>query len=46
MYMTHNGCKSVIAERFIKNLKSKTYQKMTADASNPQIEYFDGLDNE
>ena len=46
MHVTQNGCKSVIAERFTKNLKSKIHQKMTADASNSQIEYFNGLDDE
>ena len=46
MQVSQSRCKSVIAEKFIKNLKSKTYQKMTADASNPKIEYFNGLDNE
>ena len=33
MYCTHNKCKSVIAERFIKTLKSKSYKKMTANDS-------------
>ena len=27
MYLTHNEGKSVIAERFIKTLKTKTYKK-------------------
>ena len=31
MYSTHNEGKSVIAERFIKTLKSKIYKKMTAN---------------
>ena len=28
MYCTHNECKSVIAERFIKTLKAKIYKKL------------------
>ena len=31
MYSTHNENKSVIAERFIKTLKSKIYKKMTSN---------------
>ena len=31
MYSAHNEGKSVIAERFIKTLKSKIYKKMTAN---------------
>ena len=31
MYSTNNGGKLVIAERFIKILKSKIYKKMTTD---------------
>ena len=30
MYSTHNEGKSVVAERFIKNLKTKIYKQMTA----------------
>ena len=33
MYSTHNECKSVITERFIKTLKAKIYKKMTANDS-------------
>ena len=33
MYSTHNEGKSVIAERFIKTLKSKIYKRMTANDS-------------
>ena len=31
MYSTHNEGKSVVAERFIRILKSKTYKKITAN---------------
>ena len=30
MYLTQNKVKSVVAERFIKNLKNKIYKHMTA----------------
>ena len=30
MYSTHNGEKSVVAERFIRTLKNKIYKHMTA----------------
>ena len=30
MYLTYNGGKSVVAERFIKTLKNKIYKHMTA----------------
>ena len=33
MYSTHNEGKSVVAERFIRNLKDKIYKKMTANHS-------------
>ena len=32
MYSTHNEDKSVIAEKFIKTLKSKIYKKVTANS--------------
>ena len=34
MYSTHNEGKSVVAERFITNLKNKTYKHMTANSEN------------
>ena len=40
MYSTHNGGKSVFAERFIRSLKNKTYKRMTAISKNV---YFDVL---
>ena len=39
MYSTHNEGKSVIAERFIKTLKSKIYKKMTANDSKSYLPY-------
>ena len=43
MYLTYNEEKSVIAERFIKCLKSKIYENMTADASNSYLDFLDEL---
>ena len=42
MYSTNNKGKSVIAERFIKTLKNKIYNYMTAISKNA---YIDKLDN-
>ena len=42
MYSTHNEGKSVVAERFIRTLKSKIFKHMTAISKNV---YFDVLDN-
>ena len=42
MYSTHNEGKSVIAERFIRTLKTKIYKYMTSVSKN---EYVDKLDN-
>ena len=42
MYSTHNEGKSVVAERFIKTLKSKIYKYMTSISKNV---YIDKLDN-
>ena len=42
MYLTHNEGKSVVAERFIRTLKSKIYKYMTAASKNV---YFDKLDD-
>ena len=42
MYSTHNEGKSVIAERFIRTLKNKTYKYMTSVSKN---EYIDKLDD-
>ena len=43
MYSTHNGGKSVIAERFIKIPKSKIYKKMTANDNKYYISYLNKL---
>ena len=42
MYSTHNEGKSVIAERFIRTLKTKIYKYMTSVSKN---EYVDKLDD-
>ena len=42
MYSTHNEGKSVVAERFIRTLKSKLYKHMTAIGKNV---YYDVLDD-
>ena len=42
MYSTHNEGKSVVAERFIRTLKTKIYKYVTAISKNV---YFDKLDD-
>ena len=42
MYSAHNEAKSVVAERFIRNLKNKIYKHMTAISKNV---YFDVLND-
>ena len=42
MYSTHKEGKSVVAERFIRTFKNKTYKHMTAISKNV---YFDVLDD-
>ena len=42
MYSTYNEGKSVVAERFVKTLKTKIYKHMAAVSKNV---YFDVLDN-
>ena len=42
MYSTHNEGKSVVAERFLRTLKSKIYKHMTAVSKNV---YFDVLND-
>ena len=42
MYSTHKERKSVVAERFIRTFKNKTYKHMTAISKNV---YFDVLDD-
>ena len=43
MYSTHNEGKSVIAERFIKTLKTKMYKKMTSNDSKSYLSYLNKL---
>ena len=42
MYLTYNEGNSVVAERFIKNLKNKVYKRVTAVSKK---NYFDVLDD-
>ena len=42
MYSTHNEGKSVVAERFIRTLKTRIYKYMTVISKNV---YFDNLDD-
>ena len=46
MYSTHNEGKSVVAERFIRTLKSKTYKFMTSISKNVYIEKLDNIVDE
>ena len=46
MYSTHNEGKSVVAERFIRTLKSKIYKYMTAVSKNMYIDKLDDIVNE
>ena len=46
MYSTHNEGKSVIAERFIKTLKSKIYKYMTSISKNVYIDKLDDIVDE
>ena len=46
MYSTHNGGKSVVAERFIRTLKSKIYKYMTSISKNVYIDKLDDIVNE
>ena len=43
MYSTHYEDKSVIAERFLKTFKSKTYKRMTANDSKSYLPYLNEL---
>ena len=43
MYSTYNKDKSVIAERFIKTLKSKIYKKVAANDSKSYLPYLNKL---
>ena len=46
MYSTHNERKSVVAERFIRTLKSKIYKHMTSISKNVYIDKLDDIVNE
>ena len=46
MYSTHNEGKSVVAERFIRTLKSKIYKYMTSISKNVYIDKLDDIVNE
>ena len=41
MYSTNNECKSVVAERFIRTLKTKIYKYMTSVSKNVYIDKLD-----
>ena len=43
MYSAHNEGKPVIAERFVKTLKAKIYQKMTPNDSKSFLSYLNKL---
>ena len=46
MYSAHNEGKSVVAERFIRTIKSKTYKCMTSTSKNVYINKSDDIVNE
>ena len=46
MNSIHNESKSVVAERFIRSLKTKFYKYMTSVAKNVYINNLDGIVNE
>ena len=46
MYSIHNEGKSVVAERFIRTLKTKIYKYMTSVSKNVYIDKLDNIVNE
>ena len=46
MYSTHNKGKSVVAEKFIRTLKNKTYRYITSISQNLYIDKLDDIVNE
>ena len=46
MYSIHNEGKSVVAERFIRTLKTKIYKYMTSISKNVYIDKLDDIANE
>ena len=45
MYSTHNDGKSVVAERFIRTVKNKTYKHVTSISKNVYIDKLNDVDN-
>ena len=45
MYSTHSEGKSVVAERFIRNLKNKIYKSMTSVSKNIYVNILDYIVN-
>ena len=45
MYSTHNDGKSIIVERFIRNLKIRIYKHMTSISKNVYIDKLDEIIN-
>ena len=45
MYSTHNEGKSVVAERFIRTLKIKTFKHMTSISKNVYVDKLDDIVN-
>ena len=43
MYSTHNECKSVVRERFIRTLKNKIYKYITSISKNVYIDKLDDI---
>ena len=46
MDSSHNQSKSIVAKRFERNLKVKTYKKMTANVSKSYLGYLNKLVDE
>ena len=46
MYLTHNEGRSIVAERFIRTLKTKIYKYMTSISKNVYIDKLDDIVNE
>ena len=46
MYSIHNEAKSLVAERFIRTLKTKIYKYMTSISKNVYIDKLDDIVNE
>ena len=46
IYSTHSKWKSVVAERFIRNLKNKNYKYMTSVSKNVYIDNLTDIANE